>query len=439
MVGTSDNPRSDPARSFALLLHGSVCRTLRESTTPRSCHLVGGALRDAVLGVPIGDFDVVVSGQGRELAKGLARKMGSRNVELGGDRFAAFRVPLGRTHIDIWDRGDSSLESDLERRDFTIHSFALDLHTGAISDPFAGLQDLAQRRLRMTTARSFADDPLRVLRICRFRAQLAGFDIEPATLIRAGNSIPDLVSVARERIRTEIELTLAQPRAGLAARLWIRLGAVPDLVLDQPVSEDVRQQLLESLVPVWQRFEDTAAGLPATGDLVSARLALLLEIQERVGGPSSTTTADALRQRGFVTKTTATRTSRLLGAGSLPTEMPAQRWFLHTTADQWPSAVSLGYALADPSTTPETAAATADAIVGLATNEAAKIFDPPRLVSATDLQRSLGIEPGPRLGNLLAVLYRRQIEGSLGTRQEALAIAKNTLAEADMADRATGG
>ena len=136
MVETRSRLQPALRTAFAALNAHPVCRSLRGMTSPGTCHLVGGGLRDAVLGIPPRDLDVVVSGSGQAISQALADEYNTRVIELGGDRFAAFRLVAGDLQIDIWDRGDSTLTSDLLRRDLTIHSFAMEIHDGTLADPF---------------------------------------------------------------------------------------------------------------------------------------------------------------------------------------------------------------------------------------------------------------------------------------------------------------
>jgi hypothetical protein len=239
--------------AFDRLRHGDVVRQLVAACGPTPCHLVGGILRDAALGLATHDLDVVVAGGGRQIAETLAASLPARFVPLGGKEFAAFRLvmapaaPMPPTTprvqstpsatsepplvIDIWDREASSLHDDLARRDLTINSIAVEALTGVVIDPFGGLADLQRRLLRATTADSFAGDPLRVLRLARLDQQLPGFTVEPSTLGLARASSPALATVAAERIRDELWRILAHPDAARGLRRIADLRLYPDLWL----------------------------------------------------------------------------------------------------------------------------------------------------------------------------------------------------------------
>src|SRR6202035_3586704 len=174
-------------------------RALLAAAGPTPCHLVGGALRDLVLGLPFHDVDAVVAGRGGEIAGLLAASLPARLVLLGGKEFAAFRLVGAELVLDLWDRGEASLAADLARRDFTVNSIAWEPGSGAITDPHAGPPALPRRVRRATTPESFAGAPLRVLRLPRLAVQLPGFAAEPATLGLARRTAGRLSEVAAER------------------------------------------------------------------------------------------------------------------------------------------------------------------------------------------------------------------------------------------------
>jgi len=410
-----------------------VCHSLRGMTAPGNCHLVGGGLRDAVLGVPPCDIDVVISGRGRAISQALADEYATRMIELGGDRFAAFRLAVGDLQIDIWDRRDSTLTSDLLRRDLTIHSFALDIHDGTLADPFSGLEDLAQGTLRMTSPDSFANDPLRILRLCRFAAQLPDFQIEPHTLEQATRSTSELTNIASERIRSEIETTLRQPRADIAALLWIRLGVFPDALLGEVSDLQHRQQLVSDVTKAFTVLDQTAGKVPARTDLLIAHIAVLLRLLGLSLGREDTEIADHLWSQGYLTKSVFRRVSRILGSTPPPGDAPGQRWFLHSMGDDWSAAVCLvaGIHAIEVGSNSDLSGMPLEItpLVEQATKHGAEIFDPPRLVTGRDLQLELNLAAGPELGRILATIRRRQIEGGVATREQALELARQLVSD----------
>jgi poly(A) polymerase len=195
--------------------------------------LVGGAVRDRLLGRKTTDYDVVLMGQPAGVARALGRRAGGHPFALSGG-FGGWRV-VARDHswqIDLLPVAGGSIASDLGNRDFTINALAQPLGGGEIVDPFGGVRDLGARRLRMVSTRAFVDDPVRALRLARFVAEL-GFEADPETAGRAARSAGDLGAVAAERIFAELRLIVSSERAveglELADALGVTKVVLPEL------------------------------------------------------------------------------------------------------------------------------------------------------------------------------------------------------------------
>ncbi len=188
-------------------------------------YLVGGAVRDQLLGIPVTDFDFVVPGVGHAELRAalephgkaedlvvadqrvgvrlLPRDKAARALQPGGIDFAPPRVERstgpGRHDFEIVADAGISLEQDMERRDFTINAIARRLETGEVLDPLGGRADLERKILRTTSPTSFRDDPLRIVRGLRFVSQL---DVDPDedTLRQMREWAPQIEHVSGERI-----------------------------------------------------------------------------------------------------------------------------------------------------------------------------------------------------------------------------------------------
>ena len=195
--------------------------------------LVGGPVRDAVLGRSSADLDFTTSArpeQTEQILRGWTHDgaiwdMGREFGTLGGVRNGV-KVEITTYRTDSYDPdsrrpqvafGDT-LDGDLSRRDFTVNAMAVRLPSLELVDPFDGLGDLSRHLLRTPVApeQSFDDDPLRMMRAVRFVSQL-GFDIEPATAAAIGELAPRIAIVSAERVREELSRLLlgAQPRRAL--------------------------------------------------------------------------------------------------------------------------------------------------------------------------------------------------------------------------------
>ena len=245
--------------------------------------LVGGAVRDELLGRCCTDFDLAVDGDAKGLARALSRATGAHSFALS-DVFGAWRVTAADRswQVDLTPLTGPSLEDDLANRDLTINAIARPLAGGELIDPFGGAADVRARRLAMVSERAFEADPLRVVRLARMAVEL-GFEVDTATRLAAQQAAPGLARVAGERIFAELKQILAGagPIAGLT--LLEALGAtaviLPELVALHDVEQnvyhhrDVYGHTLEALEFTLALERDPAAFLDLDPAPVRASLA----------------------------------------------------------------------------------------------------------------------------------------------------------------------
>ena len=192
---------------------------VREAARGEKAYLVGGAVRDLLLGRERADVDIVIEGDAIAIAHRLGGELvvherfgtasvllGEASVDLAGARAESYPAPGALPDVR---RGD--LADDLARRDFTINAMAVALgEPGELIDPHDGARDLAAGRLRVLHSRSFEDDPTRALRAARYAARL-GLEPEPRTaelLARA-----DLATVSAQRVEAELRRLAAERHA----------------------------------------------------------------------------------------------------------------------------------------------------------------------------------------------------------------------------------
>ncbi len=185
-------------------------------------YIVGGYVRDRLLGRSCKDLDVVCVGSGIELAEAFAKKLKpvprlvtyarfgtamlkhkDLEIEFVGARRESYRADSRKPAVE-----EGTLEDDQNRRDFTINALAISVNKqdfGAIIDPFNGLADLAKKRIvtPLNPLSTFSDDPLRMLRAIRFASQL-NFKIDPVTFEGIQSMAPRLSIISKERIASEI-------------------------------------------------------------------------------------------------------------------------------------------------------------------------------------------------------------------------------------------
>lgn len=186
--------------------------------------IVGGAVRDAALGREVSDLDLAVSGDPGAAARAIAAEIGEHAFELSAE-FQTWRVVArsGGWHIDLTALRGETIESDLGERDFTIGAVAVPLAGGEPIDPHAGLVDLADKRLRAVSGKSFGDDPLRLLRAARLAAEME-LEIEPRTVALARDAASRAAEPAGERQLAELRQLVGGPDPLRGLRLLGELG-----------------------------------------------------------------------------------------------------------------------------------------------------------------------------------------------------------------------
>jgi putative nucleotidyltransferase with HDIG domain len=196
--------------------------------------LVGGAVRDRLLGRDTADLDVVVEGDPAQAARAVARAGGRAACFALSEEFGSWRV-VARDRswqLDVEPLRAATLEQDLALRDFTINAIAEPLAGGAPIDPLGGLTDLDARRLRMAGPGAFVDDPLRVLRLVRLAVEL-DLAVDAGTSRSAVEHAPGLAGVSAERVFAELRRIVAalQARAGLELmhELGVSTVVLPEL------------------------------------------------------------------------------------------------------------------------------------------------------------------------------------------------------------------
>jgi tRNA nucleotidyltransferase/poly(A) polymerase len=406
-----------PLHSFRLLLHQPAVRALTAAALAEEtveAHLVGGVLRDRALGLPVHDVDAVVSGHGREIAGRLAETLPARLVLLGGKEFAAYRLVGEDTVVDLWDRAGTTLDQDLARRDFTVNSFAFDLRSQEVSDPFGGIGDLDRRVLRATTPESFTGDPLRVLRLPRLLLRLPGFSTEPDTVGLARRSAPGLAGIAAERVRDELLLLFDHPDAARGLTFLMELDLYPGLWLGRP-GEPGRPGLALSEITA---LPSVVRELGTAASAVDARTARLASVFANLPGVRPGEALARFRDAGYLTRAVAADVALLLDLADLPGDELGRRRFLHAAGELWPTAAAFLAARAAAHGRPwrQALAPLAD----LARREGAALLDPPRLLGGADVQQILGLPPGPEVGRALAAVRAAQVDGRVRTRDEAI-------------------
>ncbi len=447
----------------------------REVFAGREAWIVGGAVRDRLLGRATTDLDLAVRDDPDGGARALARATGAARFQLSG-AFGAWRVvgPGHAWHVDLVTLRDGDIEADLAARDFTLNAMAEPLAGGELIDPHGGRADLEARRLRMVTPGALADDPLRTLRAVRLAIDL-DLQIEPGTAAAIGREAPGLERVAAERIFGEFKHVIRSPAVRTGLQLMdahgITAQVLPELLPLRGVEQnvfhhlDVHDHTLEVLDQVGAIERDPlAAGFgehaAAVGDLLrepladeltrgdAMRIAALLHDaakpwtrterpgggfgfpgHDREGAEIARTVMRRLRASGTLADHVAALCLHHLRLGFLVHERPLDRraiWrYLRATE---PYAVDVTvFTVADRlATRGKNAEPAIRAHVELArevlTPALARRAEGPRepLLRGDELARELGLRPGRELGELLAQLEEDRFAGAIETPADAL-------------------
>lgn len=225
----------------------------------KKVYLVGGAVRDALLGLPIHDLDFALSGDVLAIARNVANALGGDYYPLDEERQTG-RVLLfdpsgNRQVLDFAVLRGPDLESDLRGRDFTINAIAVTLdEPQVLLDPLGGAADLIAKRLKACTPTSLVDDPIRILRGVRLAAAYQ-LNIEMNTRQWMRQAAPGLANISPERVRDELFRILDGRRPDLAIRALDLLGAL-SVVLPELTSVKGVLQSPPHIHDVWNHTLD---------------------------------------------------------------------------------------------------------------------------------------------------------------------------------------
>ncbi|MHC5612709.1 MAG: tRNA nucleotidyltransferase/poly(A) polymerase family protein [Nostoc sp.] len=416
---------------------------------PQPAYMVGGAVRDAILGRTREylDLDFVIPFKAVKVARAIAHHYKAGFVLLDAERQIA-RVVFPHATADFAQQEGNSIEVDLHRRDFTINAIAYNPHTQEIIDPLQGCVDLQQGILRMISPANLKDDPLRLMRGYRQAAQL-GFTIESATQATIRSLVSHISKVAAERVRVEIGYLLANSQG----TSWITSAWEDGLLA--PFFKNATRESLSKLAAVdnaaalltqnWPQLgaqlqEDVRDTIKTTW-LSIAKLACLvnpdpelaeIELQEL--------TYSRAEIRGVTTALKVLPQFQLVDMSSL-----REQYFLFHDADMvFPATAVLAVALDNlveamsndkplhtaGATTEETKARGCLVWVPLINrylNPDDLIAHPTPLVSGKELIIALDIPASPIIGQLLTEIAVAQAEGKVSTPTEAIAFARHIM------------
>ena len=396
---------------------------------PKPVYVVGGAVRDALLGRVRAelDLDLVIPAGSVAVARQLATAHRAGFVLLDAERQIARVVFPGLT-VDIAQQDGSSITDDLARRDYTLNAIAYDLQTKELLDPLNGTQDIQHRTLRMVSKDNLISDPLRLLRAYRQGAQL-NFTIESDTRRAIRELVPLLTTVAAERVLMELRYLLQAS----SSSQWLAMMVADDLLtgwLKIPVDRDVADrlakfdracQLIQQYYPSLDReldraLRDTMA--ISRKSLGKFTLLLSLDLQLATAQMLRLTFSSAEIQ---VVTTAITYLPQLLGAEM---SLREQYFWFQLVGNNFPLliilAITAGVDLVDLVT-----------LIDRYLDPHNQVAHPTPLVSGRDLVESLEIVPSPTIGKLLTEIQIARIMGKMSTPADAIEFAQKWILSID--------
>ena len=435
--------------------------------------VIGGWVRDRLLGHPSKDVDLEVFGISQERLPGLLAPFG--RVEPVGQSFPVYKLAVpgagevdvalprreskrGRGHKAFEVQGDPSmsLEDAARRRDFTVNAIAWDPLTGAYEDPFDGRRDLERRLLRAVDARTFGDDSLRVLRAIQFAARFE-FVLEPQTADLC-RQIP-LDDLPPERIWGEIEkLLLRAQRPSIGLALALDLGIIDALLPElRPLVGCVQEPEWHPEGDVWTHtllVIDRARALNADLDRPPLITVMLGALCHDLGKPATTAFIDGRIRSLDHEQAGVEPTLRLLDRLNIHTidGFPVREQVVGLVAQHLkPGAFHKAGVVSDGAfrrlaqkvdlellarvaradclgRTGAFDCSAMDWFIERARRLGVEHQPPPSLLMGRHLL-ALGVKPGPAVGSILKRVYELQLDGDVRTIDEAIEAARRLLDE----------
>ncbi|MEB3359404.1 MAG: CCA tRNA nucleotidyltransferase [Synechococcales bacterium] len=396
---------------------------------PASAYLVGGSVRDGLLGRQTRhlDLDFVLPSGAVKTARAIAHTYKAGFVLLDAERHIA-RVVFEQATADFAQQVGETLDVDLRRRDFTINAIAYHPHTATFYDPLGGCDDLKRRCLRMISLENLQDDPLRLLRAYRQAAQL-DFHIAGQTQETIRHLAALLKQVAPERVHAELSYLLSSQRGtpmltqawedGLLD-IWLphanRIGLAWIARMDEAAIALVQvHPAFDEALTGWVRDQQQAAGTGRSWFKV-AKLSCLVSPDPDVAETELWTLKCSRAEVQAIL--TLLRVRPQLREDNLTALTRREQYqFFQEVGVTFPAVAVL--AIATGASLP-----TIQPLVQRFLTAADPVAHPNPLVTGHDLMTQLQMKPGRHIGKLLERLQIAHAEGEIATPEEALTLAR---------------
>jgi len=400
-------------------------------------YLVGGFIRNSLLGRESRDFDLILDSSDFELVEEFSRKYGKSPIFLNSN---LRRVVLPEGYqLDFALKKSSTIESDLKKRDFTINTLALDLdfvenpHLCLI-DVKNGLEDLLAGRITLVSDGALDADPLRMLKAFRLKVQL-NFEIDSKLMDMILRKYQLIDEIAEERLKEELFLILDSPCSGEH--------------LTHPIARKLLEKILNTpCYPENLHYLEKILGSQPPA-LSPIKPELLQHLRKKIGGKTRlqllklvSLTFSFPPERQVVEKVAralklGNKETKLIQkvinllplleklTGKLPDSPQVSEFFFQAGEETVEICLAAITAKPEDSSYLESCAEILSAFF----KRRSLILHPPKLVSGDELIQLLGIEPGPRLSVILKRIHQAQIAGEIQQKEEAIRLAREILNE----------
>ncbi|WP_168497323.1 CCA tRNA nucleotidyltransferase [Anabaena sp. UHCC 0204] len=398
---------------------------------PQPVYMVGGAVRDAILGRvrEYMDLDFIIPSDAVKIARKIAQRYQAGFVLLDAERQIA-RVVFPEATADFAQQEGESLTADLYRRDFTINAIAYNPHTQEIIDPLQGYKDIEYGLLRMISPVNLQNDPLRLMRAYRQAAQL-GFTIEPATQETIRNLAASINEVAAERVRVEINYLLANSHGTSWLNLAWKDGVLSNFFKNATEQSFIKLNAVDQAATLisdnWQELGEELATYVRetvkTSWLSIAKLACLVDSKPEVAEIElQELTYSRTENRGV---TTALRLFSEIKEVNI--SLRKQYFLFREMGILFPAVLVLALAndIVAKGMFEESMLAIYKPLIKRYLNPNDVVAHPTALLNGKDIMTALNIPASPQVGELLMEVGVAQAEGKISTAKEALEFAVN--------------
>ena len=398
---------------------------------PQPVYMVGGAVRDAILGRvrEYVDLDFIIPADAVKVARKIAQRYQAGFVLLDAERQIA-RVVFPHATADFAQQEGESLITDLHRRDFTINAIAYNPHTQEIIDPLEGYKDIESGLLRMISPVNLQNDPLRLMRAYRQAAQL-GFTIEPATQETIRSLAKSINQVAAERVRVEIGYLLANSQGTFWLNTAWKDGVLTSLFKNATDRSFIKlaavDQAAALISQVWQELGEELGNYVRetvkTSWLATAKLACLVDLNPEIAEVELQELTYSRAEIRAVT--TGLRLFSEIKAIHKP--LRKQYFLFREMGILFPAVLVLALAndIVAKGMFEESMLVSYEPLIKRYLDKNDMVAHPIPLLNGKDMMRALNIPASPLIGELLMEVGVAQAEGKISTVEAAIEFARN--------------